>query len=223
MYLFNSIIDYTLLEETNENELQLICAKAKKYEVASVCVYPKWVSFVQRELENSNLKVCTVISFPEGTTSKEDKIEEICKAVSEGADEVDIVLNYQNINNSSEVFEELKEIQRTCVQLSFENKRKITSKIIVESGLLTRKQVEQVTELCILSQVDFIKTSTGKVSVGAELDKVQVMYATIQKKHSTLKIKASGGIRSNEHVLCFLPFVDRLGIGYKTVDTLNQL
>lgn len=223
MYRFNSIIDYTLLEETNENELQLICAKAKKYEVASVCVYPKWVSFVQRELENSNVKVCTVISFPMGTTSKEDKIEEICKAVSEGADEVDVVLNYQNITNSSEVLEELKAIQRTCVQLSFENKRKIISKIIVESGLLTRKQVEQVTELCILSQVDFIKTSTGKVSVGAELDKVQVMYATIQKKQATLKIKASGGIRSNEHVLSFLPFVSRLGIGYKTVDSLNQL
>jgi deoxyribose-phosphate aldolase len=77
--------------------------------------------------------------------------------------------------------------------------------------------------LCIDTKVDFIKTSTGKVAVGAELSKVQIMYDTIVSANSNLKIKASGGIRTLEDVTIFLPFVSRLGMGYQTVDVLNGI
>ena len=66
MYLYNSLIDYTLLEDTSEIQLQQLCEKAKKYNVASVCIYPKYVAFIKEQLTGTNIRVCTVISFPEG-------------------------------------------------------------------------------------------------------------------------------------------------------------
>ena len=78
------------------------------------------------------------------------------------------------------------------------------------------------TNACITAGVDFIKTSTGKVEIGAELDKIQVMSQQINEKGSTLHIKASGGIRTLAQIASFQPYVHRFGIGYKTVDELLE-
>jgi len=93
-------------------------------------------------------------------------------------------------------------------------------KVIVESGKLNAEQTKFVTEICIEAGADFIKTSTGMVEVGAELDKVKTMYDTIKENDSDMMIKASGGIRTIEDVKKFAPYVDRFGIGSSSVDNM---
>ena len=98
-------------------------------------------------------------------------------------------------------------------------KRKIL-KVIVESGLLTAEQTEEATHICLEAGADFIKTSTGMVAVGAELDKVQIMRDIITEEGSDMKIKASGAIRTMADLQKFAPYVDRFGVGYAAVDTI---
>ena len=96
-------------------------------------------------------------------------------------------------------------------------------KIIVESGLLNLDQTKSATEICIKTGVDFIKTSTGKVETGAEIEKVKLMKKVIEKNSSSLKIKASGGIRNLQQFNAFEPYVERFGIGFASVDEMNGI
>jgi deoxyribose-phosphate aldolase len=96
-------------------------------------------------------------------------------------------------------------------------------KVIVESGALDIPQTVFVTNLCLEAGADYIKTSTGKIAVGAELDKVKTMKNTIAEFGGTMFIKASGGIRTIEDIKKFYPFVDRFGIGWSAVDEMNGL
>jgi len=216
-----TIIDYTLLDPAaSEQEIQLLCTKAEKLEVASVCITPDKVALASKTLANSKVLVCTVISFPSGENSIEEKCKETMQAIKNGADEIDVVVNYKQKENKAYLLNELSRLCTLCHSHTNKNKQPITLKVIVESGLLSLEETAFFTELCIQTNVDFIKTSTGKVAIGAELDKVKVMHQTIQKAHSPLKIKASGGLREIEQIKSYLPFVQRLGIGYQTVDSL---
>ena len=94
-------------------------------------------------------------------------------------------------------------------------------KVIVESGLLTEEETKMATDICLEAGADFIKTSTGKVSVGAEMNKIKVMYDTIKSQNADMKIKASGGVRTAEQINSMLGMVDRFGMGYAAVDKLN--
>jgi deoxyribose-phosphate aldolase len=107
-----------------------------------------------------------------------------------------------------------------CKSLKTKRNNSVTIKIIVESGVLSLDETIFATNTCIIAGVDFIKTSTGKVEIGAELDKIQAMSQVIKTMNSSLQIKASGGIRTLEQIESFKPFVHRFGIGYKTVDAL---
>lgn len=213
------IIDYTLLDPSATNlEIIDLCSKANKLQVASVCITPDKVRIAKKELENSNVLVCTVVSFPHGENSIEEKVLETTQAIQNGADEIDVVINYKKIANESYLINELNTLWELC--RSHKNKigQPVTLKVIVESGLHTLDETAFFTKLCIKSKVDFIKTSTGKVAIGAELEKVNVMHHEIQKANSLLKIKASGGLREITQIETFLPYVQRLGIGYQTVD-----
>ena len=235
---YNSMIDYTLLDNSaTKDDIKDLCEKAKMFQTKSVCVMPKHVSTAADELEDSDVLVCTVISFPEGTNSLEEKLRETRQAINDGADEIDMVLNYQLLmdnwtddatdENSIEIYNELVDEVKSMADLchSYTNKDNdpVTLKVIVESGLLNIDQTKTTTDICIDGDADFIKTSTGKVSVGAEIDKVKAMYDVIKRSKSNLYIKASGGIRTLSDIKLFLPFVDRFGIGYGSVDKLNGL
>jgi len=98
----------------------------------------------------------------------------------------------------------------------------IILKVIVESGLLTPEETEESTNICIDASADFIKTSTGMVAIGAELNKVKIMRDIIEETGSNMKIKASGGVNKN-NIDSFAPYVDRFGMGWKAVDELNGL
>ena len=215
-------VDYTLLEDCNENDIHKFCLKAIDLKVKSICVYPKWVKLCSEILKDSAVLVCTVIDFPEGQNSIESKIAESKTAISDGADELDLVLNYKKLNQFDDLLIELEKWTQFCHQYKNKSSQEIVLKVIVESGLLSIEETELATRICIQSGVDFIKTSTGKVAIGAEIEKVKVMRLEIEKAKSNLQIKASGGIRTLEQVDLFNPYVNRFGMGYKTVDNLIE-
>ena len=216
------IIDYTLLDPAaSQQEVLDLCAKAMKLQVASVCITPDKVQIAKQALENASVLVCTVVSFPTGENSIEEKVNETTQAILQGADEIDVVINYKKITDKVYLAKELETLVEVCHAHSSKLQKPITLKVIVESGLHTLAETEFFTDLCIQTKVDFIKTSTGKVAVGAELEKVKVMHEAIQRATSTLKIKASGGLRDMAQIETFLPYVQRLGIGHQTVDSFD--
>lgn len=240
---YNKFIDYTSLTESEtEEDIIELCDKAIQLRVKSVCVYPKWVKKCSELLSDSDVLVCTVVSFPSGTNSLQEKISETEKVIRDGADEVDMVLDYQYLKNnwndkasgggdleiekSKKLVEEVEALTRICHANKNKNGEPVILKVIVESGLLTLKQTEVATIICLEAGADFIKTSTGKVSVGAELDKVKIMEDTIIKymdEYHSMKIKASGGIRTIDDIEKFGPYVERFGMGYGSVDEINGI
>jgi deoxyribose-phosphate aldolase len=220
---FLSITDYTLLDEQVSVEiLESFCESAEKYGVKSVCVAPSSVEYVVEKLEQSTVLLCSVVSFPSGLDRLEEKSNQIKRLIQQGVDEIDMVMNYQQfkLDNVALIQKELSLLVQRCADAMNVSGKKVVSKVIVESGELSLDQVKHVTELCISAGVDFIKTSTGKVPVGAELNKVEMMRRTILNHQSILKIKASGGIRTLEQIQALTPFVNRFGIGCQTVDAL---
>jgi len=238
IFEYNDMIDYTLLDNNaNDDAIIELCEKAKQFETKSVCVMPKHVKIANEQLKDSSVLVCTVISFPEGTHTLEQKESETNQVISDGADEVDMVLNYQLLKSEwkdnptdentlpiyNELVEEVKSLVNICHKSTNKDGDPIILKVIVESGLLTIEQTRTATDICLDAGADYIKTSTGMVSVGAELNKIKVMSDTIKQANSSMKIKASGGVRTIADIKSYLPYVDRLGMGFGSVDKLNGL
>ena len=233
-------IDYTLLSPSaTETQILELCEKATKLGVKSVCVLPKMVRVAAEALKDSPVLVCTVVSFPHGTDDTDDKVIEANRAINEGADEVDMVLNYpklkelvKNLNTEDEeqdsesaldeMAEDVEPLVTECHKHTNKDGDKVTLKVIVESGLLSEKETHEATYVCLRAGADFIKTSTGFASnkKGAELNKVQIMRKIIDQDGSDMKIKASGGIRTMNDLQNFAPYVDRFGVGFAAVDSI---
>lgn len=227
--LYNHMIDYTQLDPnaTKEDILQLT-ESARIIEPASICILPKMVKFGKENLKDTDIMVCTVISFPDGNNTLEQKLSETKQAITDGADEIDMVLDYQllkknwdgnGVDKETEQYllKDISQLANIC------HRNNVTLKVIVESGLLDIPQTIYVTNLCLQCGADYIKTSTGKVAIGAEIDKVKAMKDTIASFGGTMFIKASGGIRTFEDIKKFIPYVDRFGIGWGAVDSMNGL
>ena len=174
MFQYNDMIDYTLLEESaTDQDIIELCEKADMLGVKSVCVLPKHVALAAKQLENSKVLVCTVVSFPEGTNTIKQKISETNQVISNGADEVDMVLNYHELQGKDHLYEvdylveEVSSLVDICHSSKNKNGELVILKVIVESGVLTEGETKIATDICLEADADFIKTSTGKVSVGA--------------------------------------------------------
>ncbi len=233
-------IDYTLLNPSaTEDDILQLCEKADKLGVKSVCVLPKMVKIAAEALEDSEVLVCTVISFPHGTDSTEQKLAETKQCIYDGADECDMVLNYPFLKEIFEtegdpedmdpedldhgiliLVDDVEALVEECHKNTNKDGDQVILKVIVESGLLSGDETETATSICLDAGADFIKTSTGMVAVGAELDKVQIMRDTITADGSEMKIKASGGIRTMADLQKFAPYVDRFGVGFGSVDSI---
>jgi len=236
----NSMIDYTLLDESaNGQDILELCRKADSLGVKSVCVLPKMVKIAAEELKNSKVLVCTVISFPGGFGDAKEK-ESVAKTViSNGADEIDMVMNYTLLTQSDKytssihtlkdflygdhLTTEVDVVSKICHSSINKEGKFVTLKVIVESGSLTNEQTKIATLICARGGADYIKTSTGKSQVGAQLDKVKIMYNTLREGGRIIKIKASGGINGISQINQYLPYVDRFGMGSASVDRLNNL
>lgn len=229
MFQYNNMIDYTLLEESaTDDDIIELCKKADMLGVKSVCVLPKHVALAKEQLIHSKVLVCTVVSFPHGTDTTITKLNETQRVINDGADEVDMVLNYPLLQKNyedgkEELLYDVNTLVEECHKRTNKEGNPVILKVIVESGLLSEEDTKLATEICMNAGADFIKTSTGKVSVGAEMNKIQIMYDNIQASGSNMKIKASGGVRTAEQINSMLGMVDRFGMGYAAVDKLNNI
>lgn len=201
-----SKIDHTLLKaDATEKEVKRVCAEAKEHGFAAVCIPPYFVRKCKLWLKDSEVKVATVVGFPLGYSHTPAKVEEARRAIDEGADEVDMVINIIALKAGDWNYlkNELTSVA-TIVQL-----RGGKLKVILETGLLTEQEIIKACELCADMTVDYVKTSTGFTPVGATVDTVKLLRAHLPK---SIKIKASGGIREKEFALQLIEAgADRLG------------
>jgi len=202
---YANYIDHTLLKANAvEKDIKKLCKEAKEYEFFSVCVNPGYVKSCKKYLKGSEVKVCTVIGFPLGANITKVKLLEAKKAISDGADEIDVVMNIGKFKDKkyNYVSKELSKIVDLC-------NKKVLVKVIIETCYLTREEILKACELVYECGVDFVKTSTGYGTDGARVEDVQAMKEICKDK---LKIKASGGIKTLAQVKEFiLVGVDRIG------------
>ena len=185
-------IDHTLLKPaTTMAELKKLCEEAIQYNFYAVCVPPPLVKNARGILVNSGVKTATVIGFPFGYSIGRAKQAEAQQAIQDGADELDVVINL--IALKSKAWEYLELEMEAIVQEAQVRNRLV--KVIIESGILTDEEIIKCCEIYAKTGVDFLKTSTGYAEKGATIEAVQLMRAHLP---STIKIKASGGIRSFE-------------------------
>ena len=198
-----STVDHTLLSQTATwAEIKEICDDGIKYGTASVCIPPSFVKQA-KEYVGKNLKICTVIGFPNGYMTTAAKFFEAEDAVKNGADEIDMVINLGWLK-SKNYDALLKEIQ--AVKIACSDK---VLKVIIETCLLTESEKIQMCQIVSASGADFIKTSTGFSAGGATKEDIALF-----KKHVAphVKIKAAGGISSLEDAQEFLNLgAERLG------------
>ena len=185
----NKYIDHTILKPTClVSDIEKLCAEAKQYDFAAVCVPPNFVKLAKEKLADSTVQVATVIGFPFGYSATEAKIAEIILAMVDGADELDVVANIAAIKNGdwSAIADEINHIMPII-----RSKNKVV-KIIIESGVLTDDEIIKCCDIYGIAGIDYLKTSTGYAEKGASVEAVKLF-----RKHlpDQVQIKASGGIR----------------------------
>ena len=185
----NKYIDHTILKPTClVADIEKLCAEAKQYDFAAVCVPPNFVKLAKEKLVGSTVQVATVIGFPFGYSATEAKIAEIILAMVDGADELDVVANISAIKNGdwSAIADEINHIMPII-----RSKNKVV-KIIIESGVLTDDEIIKCCDIYGIAGIDYLKTSTGYAEKGASVEAVKLF-----RKHlpDQVQIKASGGIR----------------------------
>lgn len=182
-----SYIDHTFLRPAaSKKEIQLLCDEAKEYQFYSVCVPPSYVRFAKDLLVSTQIKIGTVVGFPLGYATTATKVFETKEAVSNGADEIDMVIHIGKLKEKDYlyVYQDIAEVVSACSSR--------ICKVIIETCYLTE---EEKIAACVLAQVakaNFVKTSTGFGSAGATKEDVMVMRAVVGQ---SMGIKAAGGIR----------------------------
>jgi deoxyribose-phosphate aldolase len=197
------LIDLTSLsaEDTPEN-IRALCAKATTPQgsVACVCVYPQFVPVVKECLKNPAIKIAAVSNFPTGGDDIEATTADIAKSIALGANEIDVVMPYQRFLAGDDDFT-LQFIQQCTASCG--NKAKL--KVILETGaLISSELIRRASIIAIKGGADFIKTSTGKISIGATYNAAETMLLAIRDTNRNVGFKASGGIRSISDAIPYL-------------------
>lgn len=184
----STMIDHTLLKaEATKEQVANLCEEAKKYNFATVCINPSYIELSKELLKDSNVKIATVIGFPLGANTKEVKAFETSDAINKGAEEVDMVINIGALKNKD--YNTVKEDIEAVVNAAA---GKALVKVIIETALLTKEEKIKACELSLEAGADFVKTSTGFSTDGANIEDIKLMKSVVGDK---LGIKASGGIR----------------------------
>lgn len=183
-----SMIDHTALKpETSKSQIETLCAEAKEYKFASVCVNPTWVETAAALLKGTEVKICTVIGFPLGASTPETKAFETGDAIAKGATEVDMVINIGALKDKNDEL-----VERDIRAVVDAAKGKALTKVIIESCLLTDEEKVRACELSVKAGADFVKTSTGFSTGGATVEDIALMRKTVGPD---IGVKASGGVR----------------------------
>ena len=185
-----ALIDHTLLKpEATAADIRKVCAEARHYRFASVCVNPYWVRLVADELAGSPVKVCSVVGFPLGAGVTEIKVAETAAAIRDGAQEIDMVLNIGELRggNHDAVRSDIRAVVETA------HAGGAIVKVILETALLDDNQKVMASMLAKMAGADFVKTSTGFAASGATAHDVELMRMAVGPG---MGVKASGGIRT---------------------------
>lgn len=198
-------IDHTNLKAYASNEdIKKLCEEAINYGFYSVCVNPYYVSYAKRLLHDTNIEVCSVIGFPLGMNLTNVKEYEAIAAVEDGANEIDMVINIGALKNKD--YDYVKNEIET-VRDAIEG---IPLKVIIETCYLTDEEIIKMTEICNETYVNFIKTSTGFGTRGANIHDIELIN---EHKNDVLEIKASGGISTLDDAL------DMINLGVTRIGT----
>lgn len=184
------LIDHTNLKATATREdILKLCNEAYKYGFKSVCVNPANVSLAKELLRGSDVLVCTVIGFPLGANTKEVKAFETIKAIADGADEVDMVINIgaAKEHNFELVYQDILAVVDAADG--------VLVKVILETCYLTDEEIVECSKMALKAGADFVKTSTGFGTGGATVAAVKLMRETVG---DAMGVKASGGIHNKE-------------------------
>ena len=193
---YNKLIDYTLLkQDATPEQIMKLCFEAKEYDFMSVCVNPAYVPLAHELLKDSDVKVCTVIGFPLGMNLTKTKVEEAMLAVSQGADEVDMVINVGMLKSENDEYVENE------IRLIKESINGKLLKVIIETCLLTDEEKVRACLAAKKAGADFVKTSTGFSTGGATVHDVALMRQTVGNE---MGVKASGGVRTHEDLLAMV-------------------
>jgi len=210
------------IEHTNLNptltikDIDRLVEEAKQFHFLGICVPPFWVKRAKREIANEKILLVTVAGFPLGYSMTETKLDEIKRAIDNGADEVDVVWNVSSFKTNLPWTK--IEIAK-CGKLTHDHQKIL--KVIIETAYLSDEEIVIACKLCADAGADFVKTSTGFAPTGAKEEHIELMKATLP---SAVGIKASGGIKTYEQVATMIEAgASRIGTssGVKILQALN--
>jgi deoxyribose-phosphate aldolase len=202
--LLAGLIDHTLLRsDASREEMRSWALEAKKYNFASLCIYPKHLQWVIETLGNSPIKPIAVIAFPNGNIPTALKLEEVKKALAWGALELDMVISTEDLKSKRyrEVLEDIEAVVRAA--------HPVPVKVILETAALEEREKVIGAALAKAARAAFVKTSTGFGPGGATPEDVALLRSTVGPE---MGVKASGGIRTFDAALAMIRAgADRLG------------
>lgn len=185
------MIDHTLLKpESTREEIETLCAEAKEYSFATVCINPSYVPTAAAVLKNSDVGITTVIGFPLGATTTFTKVEETKDVIKAGATEVDMVINVGWLKSK-----DYEAVEQDIADVVSAANGQAEVKVIIETGLLTDEEKVEACKLAQAAGADFVKTSTGFGPGSATPEDVALMRKTVGPD---MGVKASGGVRDIE-------------------------
>ena len=198
-----SHVDHTLLKpEATWDQIKTLCDEAMEFGCATVCIPPAYVKDAV-EYVQGNLKICTVIGFPNGYNTLAAKIFETKDAVENGASEIDMVINIGQVKDRKwkQLQEEMEGVKAACLGRPL--------KVIIETCLLTDMEKMKLCQLAAKAEADYVKTSTGFSAAGATREDVALLRENLPQN---ITVKASGGIRTLADGQAYLELgADRLG------------
>ena len=191
------MIDHTVLKAmTTQEEVIKVCNEAKENGFFSVCINPTHIEFVKKQLEGSNVKVCTVIGFPLGANTPEVKAFETKDAIAKGADEVDMVINIGALKDKN-----YELVERDIKAVVDAADKKALVKVIIETCYLTDEEKKIACELAVKGGTDYVKTSTGFGTGGSTPADIKLMRQTVGEN---IGVKASGGVRNEKDAVAVI-------------------
>jgi len=188
-------IEHTNLKpDCTKEEIIQLCNEAITHGFYGICISPYFVQLAKKSIVKKSIKIITVVGFPLGYSTVGAKVEEAKKAIISGADEIDMVMNIAAFK-SGDMQTVQNDIQSVVTVCHLQNKK---VKVIIETAYLSDEEIIRACKVCVDCEVDFVKTSTGFASIGAEPRTVKLMRANLPSK---IKIKAAGGIKTNKQAL----------------------
>jgi deoxyribose-phosphate aldolase len=208
-------IEHTNLSPTlTIRDIDTLVEEARQVGFFGICVPPFWVKRAKREIAAEKIVLVTVAGFPLGYNMTETKLDEIKRAIDNGADEVDVVWNITSFKTGIPWTK--IEIAK-CSKITHDHQKLL--KVIIETAYLSDEEIIEACKLCADAGVDFVKTSTGFAPSGAKVEHIALMRSTLP---SHVGIKASGGIKTREQAIAMIEAgADRLGTssGVKIIES----